>query len=354
MEIRLSELVQRLGAKACWLDDAELALTRDSKDGGAFVNHLAAPEIAIKSSLSFLIGSRIDSAKAAKATLAGAVIVEKRYAAMVARPLVVEKPLVALAKANHWLPVAKSAHVQDSLRSEMAPPNLELDQPTPTSDTFPSDFDDLAYLHPSAVVGTDVVVGHSSSIGANACIEGDVRIGSFCKIGANVTIKGPVKIGNRVHIDANCVIGSEPFMYVEECDHWLKVPGFFGVVVKDDVDIGSGTTIDQGLVENTVVESGVKLDSQIHLGHGVKLGRDTILAGRTTVAGEVVIGANCKIGGACAISEGVTLADNVTLLGMSAVTRSLPLGGEYTSAWPVQLRLEWWKQLATLKSIAKG
>ena len=327
MAIRLSELGSRLQATACWLNE----FGGDTKEDARIIDNLAPPNCADRTSLSFLF----DPSLASEAGRAGAVIVEPKYSDLIPRPFIVGKPLVALARAWHWLPILGASRAC----------NMDEDrQPAVSNQSF---------VHRSSTVGPNVVLGQNSTVGANVTVEGEVRIGSFCNIGPNVSIKGPATIGNRVRIDANGTIGGDPFMYVQEQGHWLKVPSFSGVQIEDDVDIGSGTTIDRGLVSDTLIGKGVKLDSQVHIGHGVAIGNDTIIAGRTTVAGEVAIGRECKIGGACVINEGVTLTDNVTLLGMSAVTRSIMQQGEYSSVWPVQLRTQWWKQLAMLKKIAK-
>ncbi len=352
MTVALNELAQRLHAKAMWLSSAD-GCGALPVNIGAFtsIDNLSRPCDATISSLSFLFGANATSSNVALAQQAGAVIVDRSNAHRVARPFIVDEPLLALARAKYWLRVVRSTVTKGvAAKRFLQPTNDSLSSPQEALQVASSE---IKQAHESAVLGVGTVIGNGSYVGANATTGDDVIIGAFCTIGENVTINGPVKIGNRVHIDANCTVGSESFMYVEDCAHWLKVPGFCGVVVNDDVDIGAGSTIDKGLIEHTVIGQGVKLDSQIHLGHGVKVGKNIIIAGRTTVAGEASIGAGCKIGGACAISDGVTIADNVTLLGMSAVTRSLGAEGEYTSAWPVQPRSEWWKQLAKLKSIAK-
>lgn len=352
MTVALNELAQRLHAKAMWLSSAD-ECDASPVITGTFerIDNLSRPCDAKITSLSFLFGANATSSNVALAQQAGAVIVDESNAHRVARPFIVDEPLLALARAKHWLEVVRSTVNKGVVENKFL--QATSDSLSSPQEALHAASSEIKQVHESAVLGAGAVVGQGSYVGANATIDNEVVIGAFCTIGENVTINGPVKIGNRVHIDANCTIGSESFMYVEDCAHWLKVPGFCGVVVNDDVDIGAGSTIDKGMIEHTVIGQGVKLDSQVHLGHGVTIGQNTIIAGRTTVAGEASIGAGCKIGGACAISDGVTIADNVTLLGMSAVTRSLGAEGEYTSAWPVQPRREWWKQLATMKSIAK-
>ena len=315
MPVAVAELAKRLDAKATWLSglDANAVLLED----------IALPKTATETSLSFLN----DSSVIRDADSAGAVLVEAQFADLVAKPLVVDDIELAVARAHRWLPA------KDGIRNSGA--------------------SNYSQIHPTAFLEQNVKVGYNVQIGPHASLMGDIRIGDYCSIGPNVTIHGPVSIGNRVKIGANSVIGAEPFMYVDDGLKWHKWPSFCGVKVNDGVEIGAGTTIDHGITIATRLRNDVKIDNQVHIGHGSEIGSDTVIAARTTIAGEVSIGRRCKIGGASCISEGVNIADGVTLMGLSSVSRALSEPGEYASAWPVQLRREWWRQVANLKKIAK-
>ena len=315
MPISTLELATRLQAKAEWLE---------AGDRGLYLDQLALPKLASPRALSFLSDQR----DAENAKCAGAVLVEQRYRHLIPRPLVVRKLPLAIARAQQWLPI------------------LTLNTASKVAEPHPG-------VHNTAVLDPSVRIGENSTIGANSVLTGAVRVGDFSVIGSNVTICGPVSIGNRVRIDANTTIGAQAFMYVEDGDKWIRFPSFAGVQIHDDVDIGAGVTVDRGLTDNTVIKGDVKLDNQVHIGHGVVIGCDTVIAARTTIAGEALIGERCKIGGACSVGEGVRITDDVVLAGMSAVTRTLTKSGGYASAWPVQTRWDWWRQVAKLKALAK-
>lgn len=312
MAIATLELAKRLGARAAWPN----AACEDQQ-----LEFLALPSRAAPNTLSFLS----DPESAPQLASAGAVLSEERYGHLVSRPLIVNRLPLALARAKQWLPLLT------------------------VNNTSPTSFD--AGIHPTATLTSSVVRGNHAQIGAHAVLRGEVKLGDFVIIGPNVTITGPVSIGNRVRIEANTTIGGKPFMYVNDGHKWVDFPSFAGVRIEDDAEIGAGVTIDRGLTTNTVIGADVKLDNQVHIGHGAIIGEDTIVAARTTIAGEARVGERCKIAGACSIAEGVFIGNEVVLAGMSNVSRSLPGPGEFASAWPVQPRREWWRQIAKLKRL---
>ena len=77
-------------------------------------------------------------------------------------------------------------------------------------------------------------------------------------------------------------MASDGFGFARDGDkHWVKIPQIGRVVIGDDVEIGSNTTIDRGALDDTVIGNGVKLDNLIHdCPQRAVIGDDTIMAGR--------------------------------------------------------------------------
>ncbi len=192
-------------------------------------------------------------------------------------------------------------------------------------------------IHPSAVIGANCVLGQKVKIAANvkvgagSIIADQVEIGEETQLDARVTIYHSVKIGKRVCLASGVVIGSDGFGFANQKGVWHKVPQLGSVQIGDDVDIGANTTIDRGAIENTVIENGVKLDNLIQVGHNVRIGANTIIAGCVAIAGSTVIGKNCMVGGATCFAGHVNVGDNVMITGMTAVTKSIPEPGIYSS-----------------------
>ncbi len=191
--------------------------------------------------------------------------------------------------------------------------------------------DPSATVGPNCVIGNHVNIAANVMIGAGSIISDYVEIDEATQLDARVTIYHKVKLGKRVCVSSGAVIGSDGFGFANHQGVWHKVPQMGSVDIGDDVDIGANTTIDRGAVENTVVENGVKLDNLIQVGHNVRIGANTIIAGCVAIAGSTNIGKNCMVGGATCFAGHITICDNVMITGMTAVTKSIPEPGIYSS-----------------------
>ena len=76
---------------------------------------------------------------------------------------------------------------------------------------------------------------------------------------------------------------------------WQKIPHVGSVVIDNDVEIGSGSTIDRGLIDNTNLRHNCKIDNLVHIAHNVIVGENTAIAACTGVAGSTINGKNCTI-----------------------------------------------------------
>jgi len=222
-------------------------------------------------------------------------------------------------------------------------------------------------IHPSVVMGKDCRIPASVSVGAS-CVIGDgvvigerVVIGPGCVIGefvtidddthldANVTLYHRVQIGKRVNIASGVVIGSDGFGLAKHQGKWHKVPQLGTVIIGDDVDVGSNTSIDRGAIGDTRIERGVKLDNLIQVGHNVQIGENTAIAGCVGIAGSAVIGKNCMIGGGTGVGGHISIADNVMVTGMTAVSKTIREPGIYSSGvGGLMSNKEWRKNSARL------
>ena len=112
-----------------------------------------------------------------------------------------------------------------------------------------------------------------------------------------------------------------------------KIPHIGSVIIEDNVEIGSGTTIDRGLIDCTHLMNNCKIDNLVHIAHNVVVGSNTAIAACTGIAGSTTIGNNnCTIGGGVGINGHITICDDVHIHGMSMITKSITSKGEYASA----------------------
>ena len=173
------------------------------------------------------------------------------------------------------------------------------------------------------LVGKNVSFGANCSIGHNTLIESNVVIGDNCSIGSNVIIRKTI-IGNNVKILDGCVIGKKGFGFFPNKETNLRYPHIGIVIIKDNAEIGCGSTIDRGSISNTIIGKNTFLDNQVHIAHNVKIGANCMIAGQVGFAGSAIIGNNVMIGGQAGISGHLKIGDNVQIGGGSGVVKNIP------------------------------
>ncbi len=188
----------------------------------------------------------------------------------------------------------------------------------------------------SASIGKDVSVGDFSYIGERVTLKDNVSIHPQVYIGPDVTIDENtiiypgVKIYPGCTVGKNCVlhsgviIGSDGFGFAPQSDNnYQKIPQLGNVVLEDDVEVGSNTTIDRATLGSTVIRKGVKLDNLIQIAHNVEIGQNTVIAAQSGISGSTRIGKNCMIGGQVGIVGHIIIADNVKIGAGSGVEASI-------------------------------
>ena len=193
----------------------------------------------------------------------------------------------------------------------------------------------------------NVIIGSGVFIGENSLI----RSGS--KIYPNVAIYDSVEIGTNCIIHSGAVIGSDGLGFAKDQGKWFKIEHLGKVIIGDNVEIGSNTSIDRGSVGNTLIESNVKIDNLVHLAHNVKIGSGTAIAANSAVAGSSSIGKNCTLAGCCAIVDNIEVTDEVHITAMTLITKSIKEKGVYSSGTPFMKNKEWKKNAVSFKKLHK-
>jgi UDP-3-O-[3-hydroxymyristoyl] glucosamine N-acyltransferase len=151
------------------------------------------------------------------------------------------------------------------------------------------------------------------------------------------------------------VIGGDGFGLAWERDeaagHWSKVPQVGRAVLEDDVEVGANTTIDRGALDDTVIETGAKLDNLIQIAHNCRIGRHTAIAACAGIAGSTRIGAYCQIGGAAMIIGHLEICDRVTVSAGTFVAKDIREPGTYTSVQPLMRHEDWLRNAAHLRHL---
>ncbi|WP_077369213.1 UDP-3-O-(3-hydroxymyristoyl)glucosamine N-acyltransferase [Anaerosalibacter sp. Marseille-P3206] len=169
----------------------------------------------------------------------------------------------------------------------------------------------------SAIIPKNIYIGNNCTIGEN------VVIGEGTRIYNNVSISDNVNIGTDCVIKSGAVIGEAGHGYMREKDgKYKRVPHLGSVIIGNNVDIGSNTTIERGAMENTVIEDGVKIDDLCQISHNTHIGENTMIIVHSSIYGSARIGRNCWIASSI-IRNQVKIGDNVTVGMGSVVTKDV-------------------------------
>lgn len=183
------------------------------------------------------------------------------------------------------------------------------------------------YLGSFSYVGKNVVLGDNVKIYPNCFIGDNVSIGNNVTLFAGAKVYSESIIGSNCIIHSGAIIGADGFGYAPNADGtFKKIPQIGNVLIEDNVDIGSCTTIDRATMGSTIIRKGVKLDNQIQIAHNVEIGENTVIAAQTGVAGSTKIGKNCMIGGQVGIVGHLTIGNNVRIQAQSGVIKNVKDG----------------------------
>ena len=186
-------------------------------------------------------------------------------------------------------------------------------------------------VYPFACLSDDVSIGDSTVILPGVFIGEKTRIGKHCVIHPNVVIREGVTIGDRVIIHAGTVIGSDGFGYVFEQGIHYKIPQVGGVIIEDDVEIGSNVSIDRATIGNTIIGKGTKIDNLTQIAHNVRIGQNSLIVALVGVGGSADIGDYVTIAGQVGIADHTSIESGTMIAAQSGVTGNI-LKGAYSGS----------------------
>jgi UDP-3-O-[3-hydroxymyristoyl] glucosamine N-acyltransferase len=199
-------------------------------------------------------------------------------------------------------------------------------------------------IHPSAAIaasaqvdltahiGPHCTIGERVKIGANAVLQSGNFVGDDSVVGdetnlfPNATIYSRTQIGKRVRIHSGAVIGSDGFGYVFDTSFHRKVPQIGNVIIGDDVEIGSNSSVDRGALGSTVIGKGTKIDNLVQVAHNVEIGEHCILCSQVGIAGSAKLGSYCVLAGQVGIAGHLKIGNKVTVGSKAGVMHNIPDG----------------------------
>jgi len=230
--------------------------------------------------------------------------------------------------------------------------------------------DDAVAVHPTAVIGRDVILGEGVAIGPYAVLEDRVevgegaRIGAHCVVGRSSTI-GPHTvlhphvvvyhssvIGRDVEVHSGACLGSDGFGYTLVDGVHRKMPQVGRCVIEDGVEVGANTTIDRGSLGDTVVGRGSKVDNLVQIAHNVRVGAGSLIAALVGVAGSTRIGKKVWLGGQAGLINQLDIGEGARVAVASKVFGDVS-AGETVSGHPARPHRENLRRMAHAGRVPK-
>lgn len=199
---------------------------------------------------------------------------------------------------------------------------------------------ETAYIHPTAIIESQVVIGHHAVIGAHSYIQSNAVLGEY------------TVIGNHVTIQSGALIGTDAFYFKKTAQGYRKWRSCGRVIIHDQADIGAGCTINKGVSGDTIIGEGTKIDCQVHVGHGVVIGKQCLIAAQVGIAGKTKIGNQVTIYGQVGIAQNIEIGDKVVLLARSGVGKNLESGKTYFGT-PCEEARSMMREMATVKKLVE-
>ncbi|RBO85732.1 UDP-3-O-(3-hydroxymyristoyl)glucosamine N-acyltransferase [Marinomonas aquiplantarum] len=176
-----------------------------------------------------------------------------------------------------------------------------------------STYDFTSDIHPTAVIGKNVVIEDGCKIAEGVIIE------------HNTVIHSGTQVGKNSRIRSSSSVGGDGFGFERLGDgEPLRFPHLGGVVIGENVEVGSLNSIARGTLSNTEIHSDVKTDNLVHIAHNCIIGEKTIITACAQFSGGVIVGEGCWIGPNCSILQKIKIGKN-SLIGIGAVvTKDIP------------------------------
>lgn len=202
-------------------------------------------------------------------------------------------------------------------------------------------------------IGKNCRIGDCTRICDNVTIGAGTTIGRDCIIYPGVHIFPGMVIGDRVILHAGCIIGDDGFGNALQSDgSWQKIEHVGNVIIGNDVEVGSNTTIDRAPMESTIIEDGARIDNLCQIAHNVIVGKNTAMAAQCGIAGSTKIGEGSILGGQVGVVGHINIAPHTTVCAKSAVIGNIRKEGETLYGNPGIDRQTYLKAYAIFKKAA--
>jgi UDP-N-acetylglucosamine acyltransferase len=162
-------------------------------------------------------------------------------------------------------------------------------------------------IHPTAVVGPQVRLGHGNVIGPFCVLQGPVEIGDDNFFASHVSIGGAAEVHGHLFVPS-----------------WEEESADSGVVIGSHNIFKEFVTLNTGWEHQTVIGDHGMFMGKMHFGHDARIGDRVTISCAALVGGHTVVEDDATIGLGAALHQRLTIGAG-SMTGMqAAVTRDVP------------------------------
>ena len=206
------------------------------------------------------------------------------------------------------------------------------------------------YIGPNVFIGENTTIGSNNYIFPGVVISANVEIGDNNVLFANCVIYQNTKIKNNCIVNSNTVIGSEGFGFIPQNGKWKKMPQTGGVILNNEVEIGTNCCVDRPAVGFTEIGEGTKIDNLVQIGHGVNIGKNCAFAAQVGIAGGAIIGDGVILAGQVGVNNRVKVGNNVIASSKCGIHCDIN-DGEVVSGFPAMQNKSWLRSSSVFKKL---
>ena len=219
---------------------------------------------------------------------------------------------------------------------------------------------------PEAIIGegsrisSKAEIANGAKVGKNCTIMAHVYIGAEAVVGdntviyPNTTVYRDCVIGSDCMIHSNTAIGSDGFGFAtNKLGEHKKIYQNGNVVIEDDVEIGSNTSVDRAVFGSTLLKKGVRIDNLVQIGHNCEIGEYSVFVAQSGSAGSTKLGRNVVVGGQSAFAGHLEIAPFSTFAARSGITHNIKESGKTYAGFPLMEHRPWLKLQARIAKLLK-
>ena len=177
----------------------------------------------------------------------------------------------------------------------------------------------MSEIHASAIIGKQVEIGESNTIGPSVVIEDGVKIGSHNKILAGAYLALGTEIGNYNTIHMNAVIGHEPQDLAYQGQPTFTKIGSKNVI-REFVTIHRGTK--EG--SSTVIGDENFIMAYCHIAHNCLLGNNIIMVNQASLTGHCTVENKAFLSGMTGFHQFTRIGTLAMVSALTAINKDIP------------------------------